>query len=172
MGLDEELARELKEIAKLRGMSIASYMRKLIKSALELEKMGYFAPKALEDKKLETVLATFNFTYLPLELLNTNNSPKDARALGEMIGAVLKEMGVDIYSVVEYIGSSTKTIITHKDKLVIVSTPGGAAIGELIKGIAKGGGLDIYESGGLSVINMPQSTINRIKSVIDRELKS
>ncbi len=171
MGLDEDLAEELREIAKLRGMSIASYMRKLISSALELEKMGYFAPKALEDKKLEIVLATFNFAYIPLDLVNSDGSIDKIRVLGEMIGAALKEMGMDIYSIIEYIGSSTKTIISHGDRIVIVPTPNNPTISELVKGIARGGGLEIQESGGLAIINMPKTTMEKIKSLIDKELE-
>ena len=152
-------------------MSIASYMRKLIASAIQLEKMGYFAPKALEDKKLETILSTFNFAYIPLDILSLNGSVEKTKALGEMIGKALKEMGIDIYTVVEYLGASTRTIVSHGDRIVIVPTPNNAMVSELVKGIARGGGLEIQESGGLAIINIPKSTLEKIKSLIDKELE-
>ena len=57
IGIDIELAEELKNISKSRGMSIVNYLRKLLEELIDLEKQGYYVPELLHEKKIELVLS-------------------------------------------------------------------------------------------------------------------
>jgi len=161
VGIDRDIMEKLKEIARKRGMGISQYLRKLIQEALELEKMGYYAPRALKERRIEVVLEMFNFGYIPLEI--TLNQGADARSYGKRLGEMIKEIGGDVYSVIEYLGQMHKIAIAQDDRITVL-TPVEVGNGldrrtlmtEILKGMAEGAKLPIKESGSTAVIEMPR----------------
>jgi len=170
LGLDKDLVDELKSVVLRRGMNVASYLRKLIREAVELERRGYYAPRALAEKRFEYLLKSFNFTYIPAELLNhslSDESLRSAREFGERLGATLKELNVDVYEFLEFLGSSSSSLIYEGDRLIITPVGDGRRlVVEFIKGLAVGGGLD-YEDRGVFIIKVPRRVIEKVSKAVE-----
>jgi predicted DNA-binding protein len=175
VGMDRDIMERLKEIAKRRGMGISPYLRKLIQEALELEKMGYYAPRALKERRLEIMLEMFNFGYIPLEI--TSNPGMDARSYGKRLGETLREIGGDVYSVIEYLGQMHKVAIVQDDKITVL-TPTGmenglnrrALIAEILKGMAEGAKLPIKETGTTAIIEMSREMKEELRRRVESEI--
>lgn len=174
LGLDKDLVDELKSVVVKRGMNVASYLRKLIREAVELERRGYYAPRALAEKRFEYLLKSFNFTYMPAELLNpslSDESLRSAREFGERLGATLKELNVDVYEFLDFLGNSSSSLICEGDRLIITPVSDGRRlIIELIKGLAVGGGLD-YEDRGVFIIKVPRRVIEKVSKAVEEGLE-
>jgi hypothetical protein len=103
----------------------------------------------------------FNFGYIPLEI--TLNQGADARSYGKRLGEMIKEIGGDVYSVIEYLGQMHKIAIAQDDRITVL-TPVEVGNGldrrtlmtEILKGMAEGAKLPIKESGSTAVIEMPR----------------
>lgn len=175
VGIDRDIMEKLKEIARKRGMGISPYLRKLIQEALELEKMGYYAPRALKERRIEVMLEMFNFGYIPLEI--TSNPGTDARTYGRRLGEMIKEIGGDVYSVIEYLGQMHKIAVVQDDRITVL-TPVGvengvnrrALMAEILKGMAEGAKLPIKESGSTAVIEMPREMKEELRRRAEDEI--
>ena len=153
--IDRSTADIIKEIANRRGLTISTYMRKLIDRVLKLEELGVFAPAALDDLYVLYTLSQFRFVPIPIDFVDRGIDPARARALGTRIGTVLKELGADVETVVEVLCKLYGVAISSGDKLIIVPTVENVrSLAELVKGIATGGGLEIEESGGVFAIRI------------------
>lgn len=175
VGLDTELINELKLVASRRGMSLVSYLRKLINAALELERRGYYAPKALSERRLEYLLNTFNFIYIPADVLNNSLSPesiKYVREFGSRLGMTLRELGINAYEVVEFLSTNSGIAIHEGDKLIITpSMSSRELITELVKGIAQGSGLECSEGRGVFIVKVPQEVIKELTKGFNEGLR-
>lgn len=153
LGVDLELAEALKEIARSRGMSLVSYLRKLFEEAIEVERLGYFAPSVLRDKRIELVLSKLGFIYLPLDLLNNPQTPEAVEALGERVGSTLRELGIDSYEVIERITLGNGLGIVKEDSLILIPSSGPKeTVRRFLVGLARGSSLNISTSGDLVII--------------------
>ncbi len=156
VGIDAELVEELKSIARARGMSLANYLRKLIQEALLIESMGYFAPRALSEKRTELILSKLGFTLIPYDLVSNNLSEEDAEAKGISIGKALRELDIDPTEVIEMLSLDNQLAITQGESLIILpqSNRLKKLLASLIRGIAKGSGLSVSTSGNIIIINL------------------
>lgn len=154
LGVDLELAEALKEIAKSRGMSLAGYLRKLFNEVIEVEKLGYFAPSALRDKRVELILSKLGFIYIPLDLLdNSSQTPEAVEALGVRVGSTLRELGINSYEVIERITLSNGLGIVKEDSLILIPSSGPKeTVRRFLVGLARGSSLNITTSGNLVII--------------------
>lgn len=154
LGVDVELAEELKSVARSRGMSLVGYLRKLFEEVIDLEKTGYFAPGALKEKKADLILSKLGFTYIPLELLsNPSPTPKDAEALGERIGNTLRELGISSEEIIERLALSSGIGIARESSIILVPSSGPREIvRHFLIGLARGCNLDVSASGSIAVI--------------------
>lgn len=174
VGLDRELVGELRSVAVSRGMNLVSYLRKLVREAVELERRGYYAPRALSEKRFEYLLKSFNFTYIPVDILGNSlstDSLKVAKDFGERLGATLKELGIDVYDFIEFLGNSSNTLIYEGDKVIVAPVSDGRRLtAELIKGIALGGGLECDDR-GIFIIKVPKKVMERASKAVEEELE-
>lgn len=153
--IDRSTADVIKEIATRHGLTISTYMRKLIDRVLRLEELGVFAPAALDDLYVLYTLSQFRFVPIPIDFLDRGIDPARARSLGMRIGAVLKELGADVEMVVEVLCKLYGVAISSGDKLIIVPTAENLKpLAEMVKGVAAGGGLEVEESGGVFAIRI------------------
>ncbi|MEL9997889.1 MAG: hypothetical protein QXH99_05290 [Sulfolobales archaeon] len=176
VGLDTSIVSELRGIALRRGMNLVSYLRKLITEAIELEKRGYYAPRALAEKRVEYLLNSFNFIYVPVELVSnslSSDSLRNAREFGIRLGMTLKELGVNAYEFIEFLGNSSGILIFESDKVIVTPVSDGKSlIAELIKGLALGSGLECSEGKGVFVIKVPKEVIERVSKAVEEGLTS
>lgn len=176
VGLDTSLVSELKNIASRRGMNLVSYLRKLITEAVELERRGYYAPRALAEKRIEYLLSSFNFIYIPMELVSNPLSDdllRNAREIGIRLGMTLKELGVNAYDLIEFLGSSSGVLIYEGDRLIVAPAGDGKGlVAELIKGLALGVGLEHVEGRGVFVVKIPKEIIERASRAVEEGLAS
>jgi hypothetical protein len=154
LGVDLELAEALKEIARSRGMSLVGYLRKLFEEAIEVERLGYFAPSALRDKRVELVLSKLGFTYLPIDLLDSGSrNPEATEALGERVGSTLRELGIDGYEVIERVALSNGLGIVKEGSLILIPSSGPKEIvRRFLVGLARGSSLNVSTSGDLVIV--------------------
>lgn len=174
VGIDSGLIEELKGVALRRGMNVVSYLRKLINEALELERRGSYAPRALAERRVEQLLASFNFTYLPLDLITRNFRDEDLRAAreyGERLGAALKELGSNVYEVIEYLGNTSGIVIHEGDRVIVMPATGSKRlVAELIKGIAVGGGLGVVKDGEVFIVKVPEEVMKATGKLLEEGL--
>ncbi|MEM0043633.1 MAG: hypothetical protein QXJ51_03105 [Sulfolobales archaeon] len=162
IAIDRKLAEDIKAIAKSRGMTLSEYLRKLLSSAIDLEKQGLYAPRILEEARDSMILSSFRFIYIPQDILSDKKFDEEdlkrAREYGERVGRVLKEMFLDIRSFIERFGGSSDLIISRGSSIIIIKSNGiRRVIAELIIGIARGGDLDVSETDQIAIIN-PSAT--------------
>lgn len=155
IGLDVDLAEELKNISKLRGMSIVNYLRRLLDEVIELEKHGYYAPDIIYEKRIELILSKLGFIYVPAELIEQNVKLDNAEIVGEKIGKALLELGIDIGEFIERFALRNDIAIIQKGSVILVPTTGVKdLIRHVIIGIAKAAGLSISTSGSTIIIKV------------------
>lgn len=162
LAVDADLAEEIKAVAKSRGMSLVSYLRKLFAEALEIERLGYFAPNALRERKIDLMLSRLGFTYLPLDLLESSSSPESAEALGERIGRTLGEMpDVNAVELVERMVLENNVGIVSEDSIVLPPMSGARElVRRLIVGLARGLSLAVARVGDLVVVKVPRYLVS------------
>ncbi|MEM1646506.1 MAG: CopG family transcriptional regulator [Ignisphaera sp.] len=163
IGLDTDLAEELKNISKSRGMSIVGYLRKLLEEVIELEKFGYYVPEILYEKRIELVLSKLGFVYIPTELVETMVKPGEAEVIGEKIGKALSELGIDIIEFIERFALRNDLAIVQRNSLVLVPTSSvKKVLTHLLIGIAKTANIEVSGTGDVVVIFKLKSKGSRI----------
>jgi hypothetical protein len=160
IGVDAEYVELLKQIAVSRGMSIASYLKRLIEESVKLEEMGYFAPRALSERRIELILSKLGFTIIPWDITSEPASDEIALERGLVIGKTLRELELNPVEVIELIGLSNQLIVMQGDNIIILPQydPLRRKLSLLLKGIAKGAGLSIMEGGETTVIMQSRRT--------------
>jgi len=160
IGLDAELVEELKNIARKRGISIAGYMRQLLDEALRIEAMGYYAPRALSERRIELVLSRVGFVYIPSVILNTRD-PREAEEKGEAVGRLITELGADPVELVELIGFENQVAVSQGDNMVLLPQDDELKnrIVYFIRGLARGAGLVVQSTGSLTIISLRKPRI-------------
>jgi len=164
LALDADLIDKLKEIAKKRGTTLSNYLRSLLREAIDLEDRGYYAPKALRERKYEYLLMNLGFTYVPKELVNLNRSDDSTlEGISERLGSVLRELGINVVEIIDILSSSCSNVITDSKRIVILTLPNSHdyLIAKLIAGIAKSAGLSVKEEGALVSIEIPEEELSR-----------
>lgn len=153
IGLDIDLAEEIKNIAKLRGMNLVNYLRKLLDEVIEIEKQGYYAPDALYEKRLELLLSKLGFVYIPAELVEKIVNLEDVEVIGERIGKALVELEIDIAEFIERFALRNDIAIVQKNSLILIPATGVKnIIRHLLIGIARASGLNVAVSGNTIII--------------------
>lgn len=154
IGVEAEYVELLKQIAVSRGMSIATYLKRLIEESVKIEEMGYFAPRALSERRIELILSKLGFTIMPWDITSEPTSDEIALERGLVIGKTLRELGLNPVEVIELIGLSNQLIVIQGDNIIILPQydPLRRKLSLLLKGIAKGAGLTIIESGETTII--------------------
>ena len=155
--IDRVVADKIKGIAARRGMSISSYMRRLVEKIEKLEEAGIYAPTAIEEAYTLAVLRQIRFVPIPLELL-ANPSPDSAHSVGMRIGRVVREMGLNPSMVVEELAKLYGVATTRGNRLlVVVREDLTALLSHLVIGIAEGSGLRVEKGEGLAIIELEKS---------------
>lgn len=153
--IDRATANTIKDLASRHGLTISSYMKKLIDRVTKIEELGFFAPTALDDLYTIYTLTQFGFVPIPLEFVDRGIDSSKARSLGMRIGSILKELGIDVENVIETLSRLYRVAIPSGDRLIIISAQESLRpLTELIKGIAIGGSLEVEESGGVFSIRI------------------
>lgn len=160
IGVEAEYVELLKQIAVSRGMSIASYLKRLIEESVRIEEMGYFAPRALSDRRIELILSRLGFTIIPWDIASEPTSDETALERGLVVGKTLRELGLNPVEAIELIGLSNQLIVIQGDNIIVLSQydPLKRKLSLLLKGIAKGAGLTIIEGGETTVIMQSRRT--------------
>ncbi len=153
IGVDAEYVELLKQIARNRGMSIASYLRELVENAVKLEDMGYYAPRALLEKQIEILLSRLGFSILPPDILNAKTD-EEVVERGVVIGKTIRELGFSPVETIEFIGLSNQLIVSQGENIILLPQydPVKKKLALLLKGIARGSGLTVIESGETTII--------------------
>jgi hypothetical protein len=155
IGLDIDLAEELKNIARSRGMSIVSYMRKLLEEVVEFENHGYYAPEVLNEKRIELMLSKLGFIYIPAELVEKTVNPEEAEAVGLKIGKALVELGIDLAEFIERFAIKNDLAVVQRNTLILIpATSIKKVLVYLLIGIAKAGGISVSTSGDVMIIKL------------------
>lgn len=155
VGLDIDLAEELKNIARGRGMSIVGYLRKLLEEVIELEKHGYYAPEVLYEKKVELLLSKLGFVYIPVELVEKTVNLEEAEAVGLKIGKALMELGIDLAEFVERFAVKNDLAVVQRNTLILIpSSNMKKVLTQLLTGIAKAGGIEVITSGDIVILKL------------------
>ncbi len=161
LALDEEIINKLKEIAVKRGTTLSNYLRNLFGEVIDLEERGYFAPKALREKKFEYILNSLGFIYIPKDLIGNLRSDHIER-IGSKLGIVLKELKINIADVIELLTTQSQgSVITESNKVVLIAMPGTIEyyLNKLIAKIAKTSGLNVNDTDTLITIELPEETL-------------
>ncbi len=159
VGIDAELIDKLKEVAKNRGVTLSNYLRMLISEALAIESLGHYAPRALREKRIELVLENLGFIFVPKELISTYEG--SVEGIGERVGAVVKELGIEPLEVVELLSRFVSSKVSDSNRLILIKPPGNgeSVIIDLIRGLAQSLNLEVEVSGGMVVIKIPREVI-------------
>ncbi|MEM0487318.1 MAG: CopG family transcriptional regulator [Zestosphaera sp.] len=154
LGVDLELAEELKSIARSRGMSLVGYLRKLFEEAIEIERLGYFAPSALREKKTELMLSKLGFVYIPLDLLDIQSAnPEVMETRGEKLGATLRELEISCEEIIERISLSNGIGILRENTIILIPSSGPKELlRRFLIGLARGSSLEVSIVGDLAII--------------------
>ncbi|MCS7099658.1 MAG: hypothetical protein NZ925_04885, partial [Sulfolobales archaeon] len=154
LGVDLELAEELKKIARSRGMSLASYLRMLFEEVINTERSGYFAPGVLREKRVELALTKLGFSYVPLELLDAQSlTPEYAEALGVKLATVISELGINCEEVIEKISLSNGIGVLQENTVILIPSSGPKEIlRRFLVGLARGSSLRISATGSLVIV--------------------
>lgn len=154
IGLEADFVELLKGIAKRRGMSIAAYLRKLIEEVARIEEMGYFAPRALSERRAELVLSRFSFVHVPVDVLNENISEEELEEKGVLMGKALVELEINPQEVIELLGLENQIIVSQGENIILIPQfePLKRRLSILLRGIAKGSGLQVIDTGNVTVI--------------------
>lgn len=155
IGLDVDLAEELKNIASNRGMSIVGYLRKLLEEVIELENHGYYVPEVLNEKKIELILSKLGFVYIPAELVEKTVNPEDAEVVGLRIGKALTELGIDLTEFIERFAVRNDLAIVQRNTLILIpTTVVKKVLIYLLIGMAKAGDVPVSSSGDVVIIKL------------------
>lgn len=155
LGVDVDIAEGLKEVANSRGMSMASYMRKLFEEVVEVERLGHYAPGALAEKRVELILSRLGFTYVPADLIERHADPNTALNIGEKIGNTLKELDVRIEEFIEKTALNAGIAVARDDSIVLLPVSDvKEVLKNLILGMARGYGLKVTNLGNLTIIKI------------------
>ncbi len=94
IALDEDIILSISDIAKRKGMSLSSYLRRLLTAAINVEKHGINPEQALYEQIILKYMKTAGLTFNPIEdLTNTN---KDIwETAGKRLGLILRIREVD-----------------------------------------------------------------------------
>ncbi len=162
LALDADLIDKLKEVAKRRGTTLSNYLRSLLREAIEIEGRGYYAPKALRERKYEYLLMNLGFVYVPKELVGRSNDAV-VSSVSERLGSVMRELGIDLIELIDLLSSSCSNVISESRKIVILTLPNSAEylIAKLIAGIAKSAGLKVKDEGALVTIEIPSEELSK-----------
>ncbi|HDN76192.1 MAG TPA: hypothetical protein ENG05_03585 [Acidilobales archaeon] len=161
LALDEDIINKLKEIAIKRGTTLSNYLRNLFSEVIDLEERGYFAPKALREKKFEYILNSLGFIYIPKDLIGNLRSDYIER-VGSKLGVVLKELKVSVVDVIELLTMHSQgSVITESNKVILIAMPGTVEyyLNKLVAEIAKATGLNVNDTSTLISIELPEETL-------------
>lgn len=155
ISIEAEYVELLKEIAKARGMSVSSYIRRLITEVAKAEEIGLFAPRALSEKRAEVLLNRFGFTLVPVDIITSNISDEDLLSRGMAIGKTMVELEIDPFEVIELIGLSNQIIVPQGDNIVILPQQDELKrkLTVLLIGMARGADLKLTESRDIVIIS-------------------
>jgi hypothetical protein len=156
--LDEEHAGLLQELASRYGVSVAGYLRGLVRAAWEAEERGVNAVAALRRGVLFEHLMRLNVIPVPLELL-ANLNPLEARKAGRRLGVGLAAVANNVLG--EYLAGLAERLgigIAEYRRLLILPQYDDAkkVAAQIIVGIAEGGGLHVEENNDIIVIKWKQ----------------
>lgn len=160
ISVEAEYVELLKEIAKSRGMSISSYIRRLIMEVGKAEEMGLFAPRALSEKRAEVLLNRFGFTLVPLDIVTGSINDEELLNRGMAIGKTMAELEIEPFEVIELIGLSNHIVIPQGDNIVVLPQHDEIKrkLSVLLVGIAKGADLKLTQSKDIVIISPSRRT--------------
>jgi len=149
--LDADMVDEVKKVSDSYGMALASYLRNLIREALNVERHGVYAPAALRRIMAVHVLAEMGFVYIPVDLLA---EPRRSRERGFEVGRLASRVGLEFTQLLEVMGYLRKLAIVAGDRVVIpVSSIPHASLKEFILGLALGMNLRVAEEEDAIVVH-------------------
>jgi hypothetical protein len=107
--LDAEDAEQLKRIASRHGMTVATYMRVLLRAVAEAEAGGFFAPAALRRYIALSRLLSVSMALAPRRLLERvaadERAAEEALQEGARLGQLLRSLNVQLEEAVEVLAA-------------------------------------------------------------------
>jgi len=94
IALDENLVIEIGNIARRKGMSLSSYLRRLLTASIVAEKHGINPDQALHEQIILKYAKTVGLTLIPIEDVGSPNINK-WEATGRRLGLILKIRDID-----------------------------------------------------------------------------
>ena len=143
--VEEELVDQVKAIAQRYGMSISSYMRRLLRAALTAETQGIHAPQAIARGIMLSTLARLSLIPLPLQLLQVH-SIDDLRETAWKVGKMLRNLDVDTFDLISLITEFSGLGFSTPAGIKIITVPGDPALSKLeayLAALAEAAGLDV-----------------------------
>ncbi len=95
IALDEDLVNEVSQIAKLKGMSISNYLRRLLSAAIKAEKHGINPEQALLNNIILKYAYHVGLALSPLSNLYNTVAIEEWKNIGRKLGVILKIKGVE-----------------------------------------------------------------------------
>ena len=153
--LDAELADAVKLVASRYGMSVASYMRSLVRSALDAEARGIYAPAAIARYVVVRVLSRLGLVPLPIQLLAAR-SEEDARRAGAWVGSTAQSLGIDAEDLLLLLAEGVPGAIVERGRVLLLSTGRSweRVLYQFIAGLAEALGLRVARDGRALVIEL------------------
>ncbi len=153
--VEAELADMVKDIASRYGMAVSSYVRALLRSAVESERHGIFAPRGLTRYTVLRLMSRMGVAPLPLTLLSVQHDG-DAVAVGSRIGSALRGLDVDVIEALAVIVEGVPGAIVERDKFIIVFTgePWSPKLKGFLKGFTEALGFTVEERGPTLIIQL------------------
>lgn len=157
--VDKEVAETIKRIAEKRGMTINNYLKNLVEAVKSVEDMGFYAPATVKDASNILLLLRLGMVIVPPEILGSGGTnPEVVVSSGARIGKALRELGVNVAKVIELLGAHYRVVVPAGDRLIVVKGSGvESLLADVVKGVAKGGGLEVVEEEYATTIKQPGS---------------
>ena len=160
LAIDEDIVNKLKEISRRRGTTLSNYLRQLFNEVIDIEERGYYAPKALRERKYEYILNNLGFIYIPRDLIASLRS-NEISVIGNRLGVVLRELGVEITDIIDVLTRTSSNVIVESNKVILLAMPNTIEyyINKMVAELAKSLGLDVSDNDTLISIKIPEETI-------------
>jgi plasmid stability protein len=155
--LDADLADAIKLVASRYGMSLASYMRSLVRSALEAEARGIYAPAAISRYVIIRLLGRLGIVPIPLSLLSAS-SARDAKQAGSKLGSTIRGLDIDAEELLLLLTEELPGAVLERNRILLLGAgeEWEDTVKQFIAGLAEALGFKVTVTGRALVIELAQ----------------
>ena len=135
--IDSELVDTVKDIARVHGMTLASYLRALFTVVAEAERNGFFAPMLINKMMLLARAKRAGLTLVPVDLLNHISTSRDeVLKIGEQLGSLLRSLGLSLEEALDLLLEGSTNVIKEHNRYIILAPRSRAD--EVLEALAEG----------------------------------